>query len=108
MAVDYPSVEFIAKRKEPDGKGGFSLSESPFFMDLRGSNATRDHVMTYINKGFQVVGLHNVSTADLKDNENWQGVVSLVNSFTTQTAAAVKRAKPLAEVVKSVGAKING
>ena len=104
---DYPVLEFTAKRKEPDGKGGYEIKDAPFFMDLRGSNATLDHVLVYTSKGYTVEKFHNVSNELLLKNESWLKIHNFVVSVNRQADVVSKR-KPIAELVEKVKGKIDG
>jgi hypothetical protein len=103
---EYPSLEFISKGLRSEN-GVRVPYEAPFFMDLRGSNATLDHVLHYTTKGYQVVGFHNVSNELLEVNESWAKIASYVNQVKSQ-ATAISKAKPIDKLVKEVGDKING
>lgn len=104
---EIPCLEFLGKGLRSVAEGVREPYEAPFFMDLRGSNATLDHVLHYTAKGYQVIGFHNVSAELLKVNESWAKIADYVNQVSSQVAAAVKR-RPLADKVKEVGSKLNG
>lgn len=102
-----PTLEFITKGLRSIAEGVREPYEDSFFMDLRGSNATRDHVLHYTAKGYRVVGFHNVSAEQLALNDSWKEIAAYVNDVQGQ-AQRIAKAKPIAELVEKQKAKSNG
>ena len=105
--LDIPCLEFITKGLRSIAEGVREPYEDSFFLDLRGSNATRDHVLHYTSKGYRVVGFHNVTKEQLALNDSWKEIAAYVNDVQGQ-ASAIAKAKPIQEVVERVKAKSNG
>lgn len=95
----YPALEFQCERILSDDKGSRKKVVTPFYMDLTTSGATKDHVLHYAKKGYQIIGFHNVSNELIEKNETIREVVSTVNAILGQVQRAVHK-KPIAELVE--------